>query len=758
MLRRPILLALLACTPLAGAAAPAAPEIEMIEIPAGSFPMGSTAGNWDELPVHQVTISRPFRISKREISRLQFLQFRPDHGSSQSMKSLCVSWHDAVAFCEWLSRKEGRTYRLPTEAEWEHACRLEGLEGVGKLVGMVDHVAEWCLDWYGEYRPENQIDPVGPETGLARVLRGNKQDVSNRTIAPWSYGRPAYRAAMPPAYGLPYIKSDVSFRVVEAPMPGTQPHPAELKLFALGVKQTTAGDAVAHPPTPGRPYFRKRYLVPSPPETAEGNNYERPGPQRMIEALALHPGFGGHQHNAALEVLPNGDVLFVAYTCWTEYNPEVGLMAARLRLGADQWEMPSYAFDLVGVNDHGPLLWTDGERTHLFWGNPKLPSEAPRTPFHWTTTSDSGATWSDITYPLFTTPIPRTNHTPISTAMRDRDGIVYVASDGDGAESILWTSHDNMKTWKDMLGRTNGSHSSFTLLGDQKTIYAINGRKTHIDHYMTSSTSRDGARSFVTGKTPFTWGGSNQRASVLRLGSGLLVAAGDYRHPTDPSPREYDGRNGCFIAYSRDEGASWKLKDLPGAQRHETRDFMDTVGYSVLRQGRDGMIHLVTTMNRPCLHFTFNEAWLLSDQTIDARDEALMPNSARSVTGVSAREEKHPNGKLRVSWSAGVGDDGRYLLHGPERWFHPDGTLQYESTNHLGRKVGVEALYDFRGRKVWEWNHRADGVSEWTQYWPDGKRKARSTWRDFHADGVARRWDQDGKLVSEVTFQRGRPQ
>ncbi|MCA9112202.1 MAG: SUMF1/EgtB/PvdO family nonheme iron enzyme, partial [Planctomycetaceae bacterium] len=223
--------------------------MELIPIPAGTFRMGSDDGCWNECPVHTVTISQPFLISKHEVTRLQFLEFREDFECTATMKAIGATWSDAVAFCEWLSKKEGRPYRLPTEAEWEYACRLEGQTDEGQLVGMLDDVVEWCQDWYGPYSNPDEVDPTGVKNGLVRVLRGDKLDIDDKVIAPWGYNRSSYRAGMPPTFGRPLIEDpNISFRVVQSLPVTTPPREVMPEFFQLGVKQSTTDAAVQYSP------------------------------------------------------------------------------------------------------------------------------------------------------------------------------------------------------------------------------------------------------------------------------------------------------------------------------------------------------------------------------------------------------------------------------------------------------------------------------------------------------------------------------
>jgi formylglycine-generating enzyme required for sulfatase activity len=209
--------------------------MRMVRVAAGSFPMGSLPGaplrQEEEIP-HRVTLSRAFRIASTEVTQRQWLALMPQNRSPQQGDDLpvtSVSWKEAREFCSKLSQKEGVPYRLPTEAEWEHACRASGdspggaaelaavawyaddSDGTTHPVGlkapnprglhdMLGNVAEWTLDVYGPYpRGAEDRDPTGPAAGATRVVRGG----SWRSFPPAL--RCAARTGTPESYQLPHV-------------------------------------------------------------------------------------------------------------------------------------------------------------------------------------------------------------------------------------------------------------------------------------------------------------------------------------------------------------------------------------------------------------------------------------------------------------------------------------------------------------------------------------------------------------------------
>ncbi|HOX36501.1 MAG TPA: SUMF1/EgtB/PvdO family nonheme iron enzyme [Candidatus Brocadiia bacterium] len=211
----------------------------------GEFIMGSpdNIGLPDEHPEHKIIMPKRFYIGIYQITQTQYKRITgksPSGFAGRDNPVETVTWYDAMAFCDKLSKEEGRTYRLPTEAEWEFCCKAGGNgryccgDSAGELAGycwfgknsdgtthpvgrkdpnewglydMHGNVWEWCMDYYDEnfYKNSPEINPQGPETGKLRVVRGGAYDVQNAVIC-----RSAGRLAEEPA-----TKSDaLGFRVI----------------------------------------------------------------------------------------------------------------------------------------------------------------------------------------------------------------------------------------------------------------------------------------------------------------------------------------------------------------------------------------------------------------------------------------------------------------------------------------------------------------------------------------------------------------
>jgi formylglycine-generating enzyme required for sulfatase activity len=199
-------------------------KLKMIE--AGEFMMGSESGKPYEKPIHNVRITKSFHIGMYEVTQAQYekiMQKNPSKFRGRSKPVECVSWDDAVLFCKRLSEKEGVEYRLPTEAEWEYACRAgtrteyywgnemngryawyrENIQrrthrvGLKKpnawgLYDMSGNVREWCSDRFGRdyYKISPEADPQGPRTGSYRVLRGGSwYDIARCCRSAWRLRR-----------------------------------------------------------------------------------------------------------------------------------------------------------------------------------------------------------------------------------------------------------------------------------------------------------------------------------------------------------------------------------------------------------------------------------------------------------------------------------------------------------------------------------------------------------------------------------------
>lgn len=611
--------------------------IETVEIPAGSFYMGSNGEgeDADEAPVHRVTISQSFRMGKTEVTNAQFEAFRPSHKSLRGKDGVSkeddeavvnVSYQDAVDFCKWLSEKEGKNYRLPTEAEWEYACRagtytkyytgdylpesmcrnqtiarnyqpvsLKAGGGVPNAFGLYNmhgNVEEWCLDWYGPYSDEAQTDPTGPATGLYRVTRGG----SHHT--PTDYLRSANRMAMLPddrhsLTGFRVVQSDIQFSVLPETCFFLDPIPF-----------------VVAPEIPDVPFY-------------------------------------AHNHQPSVTWCDNGDLLAIWFSANQENGRGMVVLQSRLKAGEDHWSPATLFFKVPDRNMTGSSLFNDGHGTLYHFNGVEAAGDWQNLMVVMRMSKDNGYTW---TAPKIIAPEHAKRHQVISGTIRTSKGWLVQACDAgpeghDGAAVLV--SKDGGRSWEDpwdgapkpefregTVGTTvAGIHAgvvelkdgSWMALGRGNTIVTKNGSKR-----MPMSVSEDGGATWRYSASPFPPIDGGQRLVLMRLREGpiLLVSFTDHPQRTPEDERgmvfkrkdgtEYRGY-GMYAALSYDEGKTWPVRKLLSDGNERFLDGGAWTGFFVMdishaeprgylagTQSPDGTIHIVSSR----LHYRFDLKWL----------------------------------------------------------------------------------------------------------------------------------------------------
>lgn len=622
--------------------------LKFVRIQAGSFLMGTAeGGDFDERPVHRVTISRPFHMSATEVRNSDYEQFDPGHqklrgklGFSQNDDEavVFVSWENAMKFCDWLSKKEGKPYRLPTEAEWEYACRAgtttayhtgESLPNdyhknqkeerkptavplhVGRtpanawgLHDMHGNVEEWCHDWYGPYEASEQSDPVGRAVGDFKVSRGGSHGT------PVVFLRSANRQGTLPEDNHWVI----GFRVVQGELPKTKPMPnVEPPAWGRQVSQTR--HRWADKPDPSKPHFR--------------------GPLQyvFIPPNSNGPLFSKHNHQPGVTACPNGDLLAIWYTCKDEPGRELAVVASRLRLGSQEWEPAAVFWDAPDRNDHGNAIWWDGQETiHHFnglstdatWGKLALVTR---------TSKDNGATWSKA---RLINPEHGLRNQVIAGVFQTTQGQIVVPCDavtGGSGGTAIHIGTDGGRTWTDpgageppptFASEKSGAwiagiHAGVVELTGGR-LMAL-GRGDSISGQMPKSISEDQGKTwayYTSGLPPI---GGGQRLVLLRLREGPLFLAsfakGMALNDAANKPRK---ASGLFGALSFDEGETWPVRRLitdDGPPRKidgggntgwftMSANTAEPKGYMAGTQAPDGVIHLISSKQ----HYAFNLAWL----------------------------------------------------------------------------------------------------------------------------------------------------
>lgn len=636
-----------------------AQSIPMVEIPSGSFYMGSLGleENYDEAPMHRVHISRSFMMSRMEITNAQYEEFCPEHkvlrgkygfSTDDDEPVVLVSHDEAMAFCRWLSAKEGKTYRLPTEAEWEYACRAGTMwkfymddklpavyhrnqEIVSELkpvklnvaqtpanpwglYDMCGNVEEWCLDWYGPYVDGEQTDPVGYAEGMCRVTRGGSHNT------PTDYLRCSNRLAM-----LPGDKSVmIGFRIVQAEYPSTAPLQREVVSESIQQKpwkwETVSKD---------QPIFHAPQVFVK--EPLEGSK------------TPFYP----HNHQPAITWCENGDLLAIWFSTKEEKGREMIVLTSRLKAGSNKWEEAKLFYHVPDRNLTGSALYHDGKGTLYHINGVEQAGRWRNLMLTLRTSTDNGQTW---TQPRIIAPEHTMRHQVIAGTFVTREGWMIQPCDATPSASggtAIHISKDKGQTWTDPW---NGRPSEYVQGGKGTTIAGIHagvvqlkdgrlmalGRKNNIKdkdgrERMPMSISDDMGKTWTYSASEFPPLEGHQRLVLTRLNEGPLLFVSFTDHPyrtpenergllfTDKDGKTYRGY-GLYAALSFDEGKTWPVKRLITDGEYRllnggawTQFFeMDAThaeprGYLACTQTPDNMIHLISSR----LHYRFNLAWLM---------------------------------------------------------------------------------------------------------------------------------------------------
>lgn len=642
--------------------------MRFVSIPAGSFVMGEGGIEQDELPPHAVTLSA-FLMQQTPVTNLQYEQFDPSHrrfrgkdGTTAGDHDACafVNYAQAEAFAQWLTQKEGKLYRLPTEAEWEYACRAgthtafafgdtlpggtfvqedffneticdmavaKGEPNAWGLYDMHGLVEEWCLDWYAPYPAQCPNNPCSLGQGKYRVTRGGSVETQAE------YLRSANRMA-----ALPQTCNRITgFRLVcTDTVPVNVNTRDRVRRWQKDVNHTIPKWQVKNDPLLCKPLVFVR-------------------PSDKPEEGPFYP----HNHVPTIAVLSNGDLLAAWFSARKECGRELTVLAARLRYGAEEWDPADEFYKIPDRNMSSTALLQHPNGTLYHFNG----IAASGTEFNlvsiFRTSTDHGVTWSPERY---LNPVYSTNK-PICAPTVDHEGRILVPADQYDMKNriqgtVLFRSNEQLDSFEEQTTYGKNSENFLTEHGTAGWIAGVHGAVIQLkdgrlmalgrsesrcgrqlmDGKMPMSISCDMGRSWSYRPSPFPPIGYAQRCCLLRLQEGPIVLFSF----TDPQYEILQGNVkgmdltdaqgnvlhgfGLFAAVSFDEGETWPMQRLittadepteydPGAS---VKTFImdhahgQPMGYLQAVQAPDGVIHLISSR----LHYRLNLGWLVSPHTV----------------------------------------------------------------------------------------------------------------------------------------------
>ncbi len=627
--------------------------------------------DFDEKPAHKVTITRPFQIGVTEVTVAQYRQFDPEFKKNDPKSKPAdddaasgVTWDKAVAFCEWLTKKEGKTYRLPTEAEWEYACRA----GTATLFNTGDDLPDGHQKWFGEENFRGAYFPPGPmpreyewrdasKASAKSLKQGEIIGLAHPVEESKAGGAGSFRVAQktPNAWGLHDMHGNVAEWCSDWYGPyesGAQTDPVgradgDCRVFRGGfhssmirfLRSANRGSWVTNSASPRigfrvvqgeLPKGKPLPLAPPPlnaqnvsqavpnitPQPSDVPFFEGPKPFVRIPAGTVGPVFISQNHSPSITECPNGDLLAVWFSTMAETDLTTSNASARLRFGAKEWEPASPFWDPQDVNDHAPKIWWDGEQTiyHFVEARGHGDNLVRRS-------TDNGVTWTKVE-------VIRSHGEPANHPIRLKDGVIAMPYDN----SSLLISRNNGQTWQSRGRDLRGSddirpgksgpliasyHAPIVQLADGRLMAFSRldpvSLQERFRFKMPVNYSSDLGETWQWGISEFPIVSSVQKPVMLRLKEGPIVLCSftdQWRTPFkerqgmtfQSTTGTYTGY-GLFAAVSYDEGKTWPDRRLLAPEGKNTAD---GYGYLASTQTRDGRIQLVTSSK----HYAFNLAWI----------------------------------------------------------------------------------------------------------------------------------------------------
>ena len=660
-----------------------------VSIPSGHFLMGTSDttplpahvsgnqpnrvfGSYDERPVTKQSVDA-FEMSTTEITNAMYEKYDPSHkllrgklyfSYDDDEAAIWVSWYNASSYAAWLteSRNDGYTYRLPTEVEWEYACRAgtstpyntgnKFPKSQRKNNDLFSHSGNPESDW-----PNVQKDQLSklhvalfqPNAFGLYDMHGNVEEWTSSTYKKYgndsvsadvmdqpiyvsrggSHGTALYFLRSAARFGAPPFANSmvIGFRVVR------EKNGIERQELVQDVVKTTKKTATTS---------RERRILS---EKKAGESYFRFIQYVNIPHNQTKFPYGQHNHDPAITVCPDGSILSIFFSTWREKDREQGLAFTRLSDPQNgTWSTPEAFYNIPNRATTGPAFLQSKNGTLYQWMAVSPWESNKGTQVYQRESTDCGRTWSVGYSPQGLNMFG--GHSPAETALELSDGVLLLPTDDDGKEpepkdeprrqklsgqtSRFCLSSDGGQTWTNPAGTIRGHHGAFVELHNG-SIWGI-GRDDGLVGKdgllrMAQGLTNDRGNSFSISATMFPDIHSGQRMVALRLQEGpilvLSFANGKRGVPSVIETRYGKEIFGLFAAVSFDEASTFAIVRLVSDDSRTSHDVQSTDGHifqmnqthaepmgyiSAIQDQKSGMIHAITSRQ----HYQFNYAWLMA--------------------------------------------------------------------------------------------------------------------------------------------------